>query len=474
MNHIAPTSTTSEELAHWISKAGKISNPVAIERAKNAFIDTIACILGAANETVTEKVFSGLSGTSAGLCSVVGRAETLSAENAALVNGTAAHALDYDDNFLPAVTHASAVLVPALLSLGEEIGASCDQLLDAYIIGLEVQAWLGHHMIPVHYAAGWHATSTIGTIGAAAACVRILTMDPKTVQSAISLATSMACGSKIQFGSMTKPLHAGLAARAGVTAARLATAGVEAHAEPFDGPWGFMSLHHAKRNERTPTTTNLAILEHGLAQKRWPCCASAHRTLDAMYELINQHDLTMGDIESISTIIPESNVKNLRFNNPQTPDQARFSMTYTAAALLHTNGLTLHDFTEQGLARTEVQDFIPKVSMQSAPPPETEETGIWDTPAKTILFLKNGKTLKNEILQPVGTLYSPLTNQDLETKFFECAGRSLPFDQARRLLNCLQDFEQHNARDIASFLRNVEASRDRSSHQLVPEYKMDF
>ncbi|OUR77186.1 hypothetical protein A9Q83_11760 [Alphaproteobacteria bacterium 46_93_T64] len=474
MNQLSPFPTTSEELSNWVTETGKITNSLALKRAKTAFIDTIACILGAADEPVTKKVFEGLRGSGGGLCSVVGRAETLSAENAALVNGTAAHALDFDDNFLPAVTHASAVLVPALLSLGEEVGASCDQLLDAYIVGLEVQAWLGHHMIPVHYAAGWHATSTLGTIGAAAACVRILTLDTSTARSAISLATSMACGSKIQFGSMTKPLHAGLAARAGVTAARLAAAGVEGHAEPFDGPWGFMSLHHATKRSNIPENRELSILKHGLAHKKWPCCASAHRTLDAIYEMIEEHSLSTENIEKIDTIIPESNVKNLRFDNPKTVNEARFSMPFTAATLVCSKNLTLNDFTETTLHRQDVRNFMPRVFMHAAPAQTQEETGIWDIPAVTTILTTNGQRITKKIQQPVGTIHIPLTDEDLELKFLECAGRTLSTEQARQFFDCLQDFEQQNARHVASYLRNIGANRNRSHHQPVPEHKMDF
>ncbi len=476
MSTLAPFPNNLAEISEWISSTGKITTPVALERAQNAFIDTIACILAAVNEPVTERVFRGLSGSSGGVCTVAGRMETFSAENAALVNGTASHALDFDDNFIPAVTHASAVLVPALLSLGEEIGATGDQLLDAYIVGLEIQAWLGYHMIPAHYETGWHATSTIGAIGAATACVRLLTLDISTIRSAISLATSMACGSKIQFGSMTKPLHAGLASRAGITAAKLAIAGVEANLNPFDGPWGFMALYKGTPKPDDPRIANLSIVEHGLAQKRWPCCASAHRTLDAVYDIIRKQDLAPEDIEEIRTFIPDSNKKNLRFNTPLNVNEARFSMNYAVAAMVFGKSLSLDDFTSAAINRPAVREFMPRVIMQTVQTDPVEHNSIWDIPARTLIRHHDGRVFEQEVQQPVGTIDAPFSPQDLENKFMKCAGRLLSEDHAAELYRCLTDFPTQNVRHIASFMRNAEANqnRNRHIHHAVLEKQVDI
>lgn len=467
MNEMSPFPNNLNEIAHWISTTDKISSKSALQSAKKAFVDTIACILAATNEPVVDRVFEGLKGSSGGVCTVAGRKETFSAENAALVNATAAHALDFDDNFIPAVTHASAVMVPALLSLGEEIGATGDLLLDAYIVGLETQAWLGHHMIPAHYETGWHATSTIGTVGTAAACIRLLTLDTTTISYAISLATSMASGSKIQFGTMAKPLHAGLASRAGITAAKLALAGVEANPEPFEGPWGFMTLFDGAHETDYPRISGLSILEQGLAQKRWPCCASAHRTLDAIYDLIRRHNLTPNDIESIETVIPDSNCKNLRFNNPQNANEARFSMHYAVAALICNSNLTLDDFTEAAVKREDVRQLMSRVHMRSAIAVESITTSIWDIPALTTIKCRGSKKFTKTIKQPVGTLHTPLTDADLILKFMTCAGRTLSNDRSAQLLEYLNEFQNQNVRHIASFMRNAEANRSRPIHQTV-------
>jgi len=469
VSDLSPFPNNLEEIAEWISSTDKISHPLALQRANDAFIDTIACILAAANEPVTNNVFEGFRGSSGGVCSVAGRMDTFSSENAAMVNGSAAHALDFDDNFIPAVTHASAVMVPALLALGEEIGATGDQLLDAYIIGLEIQAWLGHQMIPAHYEQGWHATSTIGAIGSAAACVRLMSLDENTISSAISLATSMACGSKIQFGTMSKPLHAGLASRAGITATKLAVAGVEASPNPFDGPWGFISLYKGASESNGPRIAALSILEDGLAQKRWPCCASAHRTLDSVYQLIHEHKISPNDIESIETIIPDSNCKNLRFNNPKTVNESRFSMTYTVAALVLSGSLTLDDFNETALGRTAVQDFMPKVWMKSAKAGSGDHKSIWDLPAITTITCHDGTRYCDKKLQPVGTIHAPFSEAELDAKFLACACRLFDQDLSVQFLEILRDFQSRNVRQIASLMRCTEIKLDRSIHQAVED-----
>jgi 2-methylcitrate dehydratase PrpD len=446
---------TSTELAKWISDSPEVTDPVALERAQNAFIDTISCILAAAKDETTNRVFRSVKLSGGGACSVVGRPQTLPAEAAALVNGTAAHALDFDDNFMPAVTHASAVLIPALLALGEEIGASGNQLIDAYIIGLQAQSWIGAHMIPAHYAAGWHSTSTVGAIGAAAACIRLLSVDASIALNALSIATSMAGGSKQQFGTMTKPLHAGLAARAGISASRFADSGVEANGDPFEGPWGFFSLHHAEGATSVRSTSNLAIIENGLAQKRFPCCASAHRSLDSIVSLMEEYNIDTNSIFKIETVIPDSNYRNLRFNNPETASEARFSMTYCAAVAALYGKLRLSDFSSEAISRTDVRSFMKRVEMISAGKQSDEGVGIWDYPAVTTIHLKDGRELSQSVQEPVGTIHSPLSLEDRTDKFFECASFLLSTEDAQSLFDCLTRFSEQEVRHVAARIRGL-------------------
>jgi 2-methylcitrate dehydratase PrpD len=229
----APTAT----LAAWIARTPPIRSRRAVALAKDALKDIVACMLAGARDEAT-------------LC-VSSAARGWGAPAAALVFGTAAHALDYDDNYHPMAGHATAVLAPAIFALAESKRASGAAVLDAYIVGLEVLALVGNGVNLVHYELGWHSTSTLGPFGAAAACARLLGLDQARVTAALSLAFSMAGGSKLQFGTMAKPLHAGLAAQHGVMAAMLAASGVAGVAEPLEGAWGFATFSPAPARRAT-------------------------------------------------------------------------------------------------------------------------------------------------------------------------------------------------------------------------------
>ena len=203
----------------WLAETPDAWPAAAIESAHRQFIDVIGVTIPGAAEPAAQRVFETVRGWGAGPSTALMLGARLAPPWAALVNGTAAHALDFDDNFDPAKAHATAVLAPAILALAETEGASGRACLDAYVAGLQILGRVGQGVNPAHRNRGWHATATVGAIGAAAACARLLRLDARAAGYALSIATSMAGGFMSQFGTMTKPLHAGLAAKAGVMAA---------------------------------------------------------------------------------------------------------------------------------------------------------------------------------------------------------------------------------------------------------------
>src|SRR5581483_11836661 len=190
--------------------------------AANAFVDTIGVTLAGASEPVSVAVQQTIAADGGGPCRVIGTSLTASATNAALANGTAAHAHDYDDMCFVSLAHPSAPLVSAALAAAEACDASGSRLLDAYVVGFEIEGRLGRAMNPRHYQRGWHCTSTIGTIGAAAAVARLFGLDRAQTAHALAIAASEASGLKENFGTMVKPLHGGLAARNAIFAGQLA------------------------------------------------------------------------------------------------------------------------------------------------------------------------------------------------------------------------------------------------------------
>ena len=343
----------------------------------------------------------------------------------ALIYGTAAHALDYDDNYHPMAGHATAVLAPAIFALAESTKVSGVAALDAYIVGLEALSLVGNGVNLVHYERGWHSTSTLGPFGAAAACARLLRLDESRVTAALSLAFSMASGSKVQFGTMAKPMHAGLAAQHGVMAALLAESGVAGVSEPLEGPWAFRELFagagspgYRPRDIGRP----LAIERYGLKAKIHPCCASVHTAVDALIFLKEKFRFDSEHVESIDVLVNRVSYDNLRYADPKTDTEARFSMQWAMALALLQGRLNLADFTPAALKRRDVRAWLPRIRMRHTRPGDehpSKENGR--EPARTTVLLNDGRRLSRYAQRPKGTLQIPLTAAELQVKFEDCA-----------------------------------------------------
>src|SRR5437870_13707747 len=250
-------------------------------RASIALCDTVGVILAGVPEAAASIIRRTIVSESRGDCRILGTMELASATDAALANGVAAHAHDYDDMCFVSMAHPSCALVPSILAAGELTSASGSAVLDAYIVGFEVECRLGLIMNPRHYhERGWHCTSSIGTLGAGAAAARMLGLDAPSTVHALGIAASLACGVKENLGSMVKPLHAGMAARNGIMAAQLAKAGFVASKRSIDGPQGYLAAMDSQ-NPPAPLTDAIAdlgsrwrILETGITVKLYPCCAA--------------------------------------------------------------------------------------------------------------------------------------------------------------------------------------------------------
>lgn len=414
-------------LAHWAATTARQWPPEALEQAQRAFVDTVACMIAGAGDEAVRRVAAGLAtwGQAGGI-SRVARSRGLDAPWAALVNGTAAHALDYDDVLDPAASHVSAVLVPALLALGEETGATGMDVVDAYIVGVEVQECLAESVNMAHYTRGWHTTLTLGAPSAAAACARLLRLDAPATLRAISLATSLAGGFKRQFGTQAKPLHAGLAAQHGIVAARLAAAGLTADTEPLEGARGFAELMVG------PGATGFvpavlerlsgppAVLRPGLWFKRYPCCASTHRAVDGLLAICAEEGLRAHDIVAVRTEVSEAAVRNLMYGRPDNPMQARFSMPYCLAAAAVDGDLRLATFRDAAIGRAELLAFLPCVTMHADPEQPADMPSTVRSWATTTVTTRSGQRHTRRVVDPKGYPDHPLTETDLAAKFADC------------------------------------------------------
>ena len=456
--------TITEEIATWITGSETILNGESIRLARNAMIDIVGCMIAGGGDESTRRAGMVMTDFGTGSARTIGCGRHLPAPHAALVNGTAAHALDFDDNYHPTAGHATAVLAPAIFALGDERSANGASVLDAYATGLEAMAVIGNGVNLAHYELGWHTTSTIGGMGVAAAAARMCKFDKETTTHAISLAFSMASGSKIQFGTMAKPLHVGIAAMNGLLAARYAEAGITATAEPLDGKWGFRDLYvggggegYAKNasNIRNPT----ALERYGLKVKIHPCCASVHTAVDALINLMAEHDLEVDDIKSVETIVNKVSFDNLMFDDPKTEMEARFSMHYSIAVALLRKRLVLADFVSSAIKNSEVRALYPKITMTKTSDDDPLPTATnGREPAETRITLKGGETLSKFLKHPKGTLQNPLSDAEMWAKFSDCLSSVADVKRATAIRNMLESFEDINdIRDFTTLLTTVEA-----------------
>ena len=448
-----------ETFAAWIANAPRDHGATAVARGRLAVLDTLGCMLAGAGEPVAESVRRTVAHWGEGACTLVGTDRRAPAPWAALANGTAAHALDFDDYEDPGATHASAVLVPALLALGEERQASGRDLLDAYIAGFEVIVRLGAAVNLSHYHRGWHATATLGAIGAAAAGARLLRLDAQGAGHALGLATSMAAGFKTQFGTMAKPLHAGLAAKAGVLSSSLAAEGVTASSEVLDGTWSVLSLMAGPEAEGFDGALQdlgdpLAIEAYGLVVKPYPCCGYIHGTLDGVLDLRRAEDPSATDIAGVTSRIPARNAEILMYPRPEDPMQARFSLPYcTTVAVLH-GAVTVADFTPEAVARPEVRAWLPNATLETHPVHDKSSDLAHHEPDVVTLRLAGGGERRIEVMHPRGTPARPLSEAEMSRKFQSCAAGALGTEKAAAAEAAVADLE--GLADIGELLRHVQ------------------
>lgn len=412
--------TLIEKLAAWAAVDRRFPE-AAIERAADAVADTLGCILAGVDDPVTRAVRMTMTLAEASGAPVVGGG-LASPPAAAFVNGTAAHALDFDDNYRPARAHASAVLVPALLAAAPD-DASGRDLIDACIVGYEAQAVIGEGLGGAHYHVGWHPTSTTGLVGSAVAVARLMGLDQDGIAAATSNATSFAAGFKRQFGTPMKPVHAGLAARGAVEAALLARAGISGDLAALDGERGMLDLFGTPESpgwaEDLAVGAPLALVETGLAPKVHPCCGSAHWALDMLFDLKRTHGFAASDVRGMVARIGPTNYLNLSFERPETGMQARFSMHYGLAVALLQDELALSDFEDAAVARQEVRDLLPLTRME-AHTVEAEDAAGQPLPHTLRVTLADGRVLEAEREEVRGTIVEPFSREETRRKFVSC------------------------------------------------------
>jgi 2-methylcitrate dehydratase PrpD len=299
--------------------------------AKHCILDWFAVTLAGLTEPAAQFVREDVIGRSLGRASIVGTAETCAAADAALANGTASHALDYDDVHITMLGHPTVAVFSAALAVAEEEGSTGEQLLRAFIAGYDAAVFVGTLAMPSHYERGFHSTATIGSFGAAAACGLLLGLDAQQMAMALGLAGTQAAGLKSMFGTMAKPLHAGKAASNGVLAARLAKRGFTANPGVLEVPQGFIATQ-----SDNPVPPLYAFPERGACVldtlfKYHAACYLTHSTIEAVETLCRSNALTAADIAAVAVHVPAGHLKVCNILEPDTGLGIKFSLRHTAA-----------------------------------------------------------------------------------------------------------------------------------------------
>ncbi len=427
--------------------------PDMVPRIRNGMIDTLACLLAGRDESVTQVAaqIATQRGSKPEVSVLLGQ-QRLCAQDAAFINAVAAHALDYDDMALNG--HPSVVLVPALLAVGALRNVTDAILLRSYLVGYEVWAELTGREPDSMHNKGWHPTGVIGCVAVAGAVAHLEGLNAVQSAHALGIAASMASGLMGNFGSMTKPLHAGWAASHGIEAVHLAQAGATACADVLESSTGFLAAFSpAGRADRGPWTTvpALRIRHNGLSVKKYPVCYAAHRIIDAVIDLRSKHGFKPEEIACITATLSHVTARVLHSHAPTTALQAKFSLEFACAMAACDGAVGLAQVRDEQVMREDIQALMKTVNAEHVPPgcPVEPSFALHD---QVVILCQDGTVLDSGPIRFArGHALFPLSDEDIRAKFLGCI-RPAEEMAARQLLSRLEALDANGTESLCAYL----------------------
>jgi len=420
----------------------------AVYWSKVAVLDTIGVTLAGTVEEapkIVEDIIGSQAGDGPSL--IFGTNRRVGCLDAALINGAAAHVLDFDNTARHMGGHVSAVMVPALIAAGEAFGSTGRDVLLANVAGFEIAARLGRAVNPYHTNKGWHPTLTLGVFAVTAGCARLLKLSIEETATALALSTSLAGGTKANIGFHTKSLHAGQCARNGLQSVLLARKGFTANPDAFEHKQGYFKVFNGDGNFDASRVLDgwddtLDIVTPGASYKQYPCCYSTHSAIEAAFELVRQHGglFRADEVARVDTWTPPSCLLHTDRPDPKTALEAKFSVQYCVAAALTRGRIVLEDFEEQAYRDPMIRNLLARVHAA----PYTGRLFMPDDPfdAEVKVTLKNGAAFMTKVDQPDGrTSDNPIPPEKLKAKFVNCAARVLAPDVVARVARTIEAFE---------------------------------
>lgn len=441
-------SSAIERAAHWAARLTLDDIPESVRKvARDCFIDTLGVALAGATRPVVGKMRAVAEAQyGIGCATVFGGKQRMSAPAAALVNGAAAHALDFDDNCYSGFVHGSAVIVPAVLAMAEAENVSGAEMLTAFVAGCEAEFAAGDAATAHLYEKGWWNTGVLGPIGAAVAAARIMKLDAEKTGYALGLAVAGAGGAKACFGTDGKPALCGRTAEQGVTAALLAREGCSGPLNAFEDSRGFATLFNDGifLSECFADFGNTwRLLKPGVDIKRVPICLSAHAALDAVMDIMAAQRLNAADIAGVVCDVGPVVTANLVYDDPKTPQQAQFSLPFAIGCMLVHGDVALAQLDPAVLKNPALHDAMKRVSTVT-----TDRWTAGSEPARSCpegahvtITTKDGRSFEHFNGMARGTTARPLTEAEIAQKFMGCASRAIGGAEANRLIGQLRTLE---------------------------------
>jgi 2-methylcitrate dehydratase PrpD len=406
--------------------------------ARHCLLDWFACTIAGAREPLADIIAEEFTSGASGKATLIARGAKATAHDAALVNGTLSHALDYDDVNQLMHGHPTVPVASAVLALGEALGRSGQDVLTAFVAGYEVQCRIGEMAGDDHYEKGFHATGTFGTFGAAAGCAKLLGLDADKTAMALGIAASQASGLKINFGTMTKPLHVGKAAMNGLMAARLAARNFDARPDAIEAPQGFVATQVPgfKPKQMRPDPAAPMAVEQNLF-KYHAACYLTHSSIEAIRDLKRRHNISADDMQRMTLHVDAGHLKVCNIPEPKSGLEIKFAIRHlTGMALDGADTAALGTYSEANALDPRYAALRERIALDTSPDKSRARHG-----ASVSIELKDGRTIRADHNVGVPAADVALQGEKLEAKFHALAEPVIGRARTRQALDLINRFE---------------------------------
>lgn len=420
----------TRELARFVVESKYTDLPEATRhQGCRTFLNWLGCAIGGSQHQAVETALAALAPVAGpAQATLPGRSERLDILNAALITGIGSHVFDFDDTHLETVIHPAGPVASALLALAEYRPVGGEAFLHALILGVEVECRIGRSVYPDHYDTGWHITGTAGVFGAAAACARLLGLDPQRMTCALGIAATQSSGLREMFGTMCKPFHPGNAARNGLMAALLAERGFTSSLRGIEAPRGFAHVLSTKFDPSAIVDGLGATWEIDRnTYKPFACGIVIHPVIDACIQLRDEHRIDPREIEAVEARVHRLVLELTGKKTPHTGLEGKFSVYHSAAVGILRGAAGEPEYQDEVVRDPAVIALRDRVTATVDPSMREDQTEV-------VIRLRGGRVLGRRIEHAIGSLARPLGDDDLERKFRGLAHGILPDRQVDALI----------------------------------------